>query len=143
MTMNVLLVEDNPGDVLLTQMAVARSATDTNLAVAIDGTSALAYLRAQGEHSGRTRPDLVLLDLNLPDIHGHDVLSAMKNDPMLKTTPVLVLSSSSLPADIRDAYDSHANTYITKPAAIRDYDNVVRVIRSYWDGIAELPPGDA
>jgi CheY-like chemotaxis protein len=143
MTMNVLLVDDNPGDVLLTQEAVARSATDTELAVAVDGTSALAYLRGHGEHAGRTRPDLVLLDLNLPDIHGHDVLAAMKSDPILKATPVLVLSSSSLPADIREAYESHANTYITKPSALRDYDNVVSVIRSYWDGIAELPPGDA
>lgn len=138
--MNVLLVEDNPGDVLLTQEAVARSATDTILDVVSDGAEALAYLRGQGRFVGKARPDLVLLDLNLPDMRGHDVLAVMKNDPALRATPVLVLSSSSLPDDVNAAYHGYANTYITKPSEFRQYDAVVSLIREYWDTIAELPP---
>jgi CheY-like chemotaxis protein len=137
--MNVLLVEDNPGDVLLTKQAVARLDADATMAVAVDGGSALAYLRGEGEHCGRVRPDFVLLDLNLPDMRGHDVLAAMKRDPVLRAMPVLILTSSSLREDVDEAYQAYANTYITKPDGMLGLRDVVRCIRDYWAGIALLP----
>ena len=140
---NVLLVEDNPGDVLLAEEALAQAHVGTAVSVVGDGRSALAFMRGEGEHAARVRPDLVLLDLNLPDMGGQEVLDELKRDPALRSTPVLILTSSSNDDDIRGAYQSHANTYITKPDQFGGYTAVARCIDEYWLGIAELPVGSS
>jgi chemotaxis family two-component system response regulator Rcp1 len=138
--MHVLLVEDNPGDVLLTQEALATAEVATLLTVVGDGDAAIAYLDEAEGYEGRVRPDLVLLDLNLPGTMGREVLSHVKADSRLRGLPVVVLTSSRARADVADAYDRHANTYVAKPMAFEDYDRVIRCIEEYWFRAAELPP---
>ncbi len=142
----ILLVEDNPGDVRLTKEALAEGKVHNNLHVAHDGVDALAFLRREGVHASATRPDLILLDLNLPKVDGREVLSAIKADPELRRIPVVVLTTSDAERDIVESYELHANCYITKPVDLDQFIVVVQSIKSFWFTIVELPsqtPGRA
>lgn len=136
----ILLVEDSPGDVLLTKEALREAKVATDLSVVGDGEAAMAFLRREGEHAEAPRPDLVLLDLNLPRKDGREVLEEVKNDPDLKRIPVIVLTTSSAEEDIVAAYDQHANSYIRKPVDLDKFLRVVRSIEDYWVGFVALPP---
>ena len=135
----ILLVEDNPGDVRLTREALAEAKVRNNLAVVPDGVEALSYLRRQGSFTDSPRPDLVLLDLNLPKKDGREVLAELKNDPALRRLPVVVLTTSSAEKDILESYDLHANCYITKPVDLDQFINVVASIEDFWLTIVRLP----
>jgi chemotaxis family two-component system response regulator Rcp1 len=135
----ILLVEDNPGDVRLTQEALREGKVKNNLHVARDGVEALAFLRREGIHKDATRPDLVLLDLNLPRKDGREVLAEIKADPALKMLPVVVLTTSSAEADILNTYSLHANCYITKPVDLEQFVKVVKSIDDFWLTVVRLP----
>jgi chemotaxis family two-component system response regulator Rcp1 len=135
----ILLVEDNPGDVRLTREALAEARVRNNLAVVPDGVAALSYLRREGSFTDSPRPDLVLLDLNLPKKDGREVLAELKNDPALRRLPVVVLTTSSAEKDILESYDLHANCYITKPVDLDQFINVVTHIEDFWLTIVKLP----
>ena len=135
----ILLVEDNPADVRLTQEALREGKVRNNLHVARDGEEALAFLRREGE----PRPDLILLDLNLPRRDGREVLQEIKSDPRLKTIPVVVLTTSGAEADIVKSYSLHANCYITKPVDLDQFITVVKSIDDFWLTIVKLPPDKA
>jgi chemotaxis family two-component system response regulator Rcp1 len=135
----ILLVEDNPGDVRLTREALKEAKFRNTLQVAGDGVEALAYLRQQGQYSGATRPHLIMLDLNLPRMDGREVLAAIKKDPDLRRIPVVVLSSSEAETDIARAYELHANAYVTKPVDIDHFLQVVKAIEEFWVEIVRLP----
>ncbi|MCW2962701.1 MAG: rre [Thermoleophilia bacterium] len=139
-TIEILLVEDNPGDVRLTQEGLAQAKVHNNLRIAADGPEALAMMRAEGRYAGSPRPDLVLLDLNLPGFSGHEVLREMKGDPALRTIPVVVLSSSSAERDIASSYELHANCYVTKPIDFAQFVQVVQAIEHFWFTVVKLPP---
>jgi two-component system, chemotaxis family, response regulator Rcp1 len=135
----ILLVEDNFGDVVLTRQAFEKSKLLNNLVVAGDGEQALRMLRRQGEFKDQIRPDLVLLDLNLPKLDGRDVLSAIKNDADLKDIPVVVLSGSHAHAESARSYDLHANAYIVKPVNFVHLQEIVSSIESFWFCVVALP----
>jgi two-component system, chemotaxis family, response regulator Rcp1 len=135
----ILLVEDNPGDVRLTREALREGKIHNNLAVVEDGVEALRYLRSEGPHAGAPRPDVILLDLNLPRKDGREVLEEVKADPELRTIPVVVLTSSDAERDVVRAYDLHANCYVTKPVDLEQFINVVKSIESFWFSIVKLP----
>ena len=135
----ILLVEDNPGDVRLTVEALREGKVRNNLTVASDGVEALAYLRRKGRYDGASRPDLILLDLNLPRKDGREVLAEIKQDDELKTIPVVVLTTSSAEQDVLRSYDLHANCYITKPVDLDQFITVVKSIRQFWLTIVTLP----
>ncbi len=135
----ILLVEDNPGDVRLTQEVLKDGRIANTLRVVNDGVAALEYLRCEGEFADMSRPDLVLLDLNLPKMDGRDVLAAIKGDSDLRSIPVVVLTTSAAEVDILKAYDLHANCYITKPVDLNDFVEVVRSIEDFWLAIVKLP----
>ena len=137
----LLLVEDNPGDVLLVRRCLAASGVDVELVVIEDGDEALAHLHRQGNHSGAPRPDVVLLDLDLPGRDGHQVLAAIKDDPDLRTIPVCILTSSARPEDVTAAYDGRANSYVTKPRDLDGFQAAVADIARYWLDTVELPGG--
>jgi chemotaxis family two-component system response regulator Rcp1 len=136
----ILLVEDSPGDVRLTQEALKDSKLYNNLNVVPDGVEAIAFLRRQGEYANAPRPDLILLDLNLPRMDGRQVLQEIKNDESLKRIPVVVLTTSSNETDIFITYNLHANCYISKPVDFTQFINVVKSIESFWFSIVKLPP---
>ena len=136
----ILLVEDNPGDVRLTREALRESSLPSRLSVAGDGVEALAFLRREGKYAEAPRPDLILLDLKLPRKGGLEVLAAIKADERLKQIPVVVLSSSTAPDDISRAYQLQASCYVTKPADLDHYVSVVQSIEGYCFSVAELPP---
>jgi len=136
----ILLVEDNPGDVRLTIEAMRDAKVLNRLNVVYDGVAALAYLRREGSYAGATPPDVILLDLNLPKMDGREVLAAVKNDEKLKRIPVVVLTTSVAEEDILRAYNLHANCYITKPVDLEQFIAVVRSIDSFWFSIVRLPP---
>ena len=136
---DILLVEDNPGDVRLTMEALREGKVRNNLMVARDGVEALAMLRREGPHGGAPRPDLILLDLNLPKKDGREVLAEIKSDPQLKTIPVVVLTTSKAEEDILKTYELHANCYITKPVDLEQFISVVRSIDDFWLSIVKLP----
>lgn len=136
----VLLVEDNPGDVRLTREALREGKVRNNLHTVPDGVEALAFLRREGKYAAVPRPDLILLDLNLPKKDGREVLGAVKADASLRTIPVVVLTSSQAEQDIARAYDLHANCYITKPVDLDQFIAVVRSIEDFWFTIVKLPP---
>ena len=138
----ILLVEDNEGDVRLTREALKEGRIRNRLHVVIDGEQALAFLKRQGEYSDAPRPDLILLDLNLPRLDGKEVLASIKTDPKLKQIPVVVLTSSRTEQDLMRAYDLHANCYITKPVEFEEFIDVVRSIEDFWLTIVVLPPRD-
>jgi CheY-like chemotaxis protein len=136
----VLLVEDNPGDVRLTREALKEGKIRNNLHVAKDGVEALAFLRREGEHTDAPRPDLILLDLNLPRKDGREVLTEIKDDASLRQIPVVVLTSSQAEEDILRAYDLHANCYISKPVDLDQFIRVVKSIEDFWFTVVKLPP---
>jgi two-component system, chemotaxis family, response regulator Rcp1 len=135
----ILMVEDNPGDVRLTMEALRESKVRNNLHVAADGVEAMAVLRREGQHAGAVRPDLILLDLNLPRMDGREVLSAIKSDAKLKTIPVVVLTTSRAEQDVLRSYELQANCYITKPVDLEQFLTVVRSIEDFWFTIVTLP----
>ena len=135
----VLLVEDNPGDVLFTIEALEASPIRNSVHVVQDGEAAIRYLSRSGEYAGATRPDLVLLDLNLPRRSGHEVLAALRGDPETRTIPVVVLTSSERRADVEESYGLSANCYVTKPFGCDRFHDVVESITSFWFEIARLP----
>ena len=135
----ILLVEDNPGDVRLTQEAMKEGKVCNNLSVVGDGVLALSYLRNEGQYADVSRPDIILLDLNLPKKSGREVLEEIKNDADLRRIPVVVLTTSSAEKDILASYDLHANCYITKPVDFDHFMTVFRTIETFWLRIVELP----
>jgi two-component system, chemotaxis family, response regulator Rcp1 len=136
----ILLVEDNPGDVRLTREALREGKVHHNLHVANDGVAALAYLHQEGEHAGAPRPDLILLDLNIPKKDGRQVLEEIKVDTTLSRIPVVVLTTSQAEEDIARTYDLHANCYINKPVDFDQFMRVVKSIENFWLTIVRLPP---
>lgn len=136
----VLLVEDDPGDVRLTEEALKRSKLLVMMNVVGDGEQALQYLRQVGPYAGSVRPDLVLLDLNLPKVDGREVLAAVKADPDLRPIPVVVLTTSAADADILKAYGLGGNCYITKPVGFDEFRRIVRAIEEFWFEVVKLPP---
>jgi CheY-like chemotaxis protein len=139
----ILLVEDNPGDVRLTQEAFKEIKMRNRLNVVKDGVEAMAFLRRQGEYADAPRPDLILLDLNLPKKDGREVLAEIKNDDSLKRIPVIILTVSGAEEDILKTYNSHANAYITKPIDLEQFGKVVKSIEDFWLTIVKLPPDGA
>jgi CheY-like chemotaxis protein len=137
----ILLVEDNAADVRLTKEALQEGKVRNNLTVARDGEEALEILRRSGPHAGAARPDLILLDLNLPRKDGREVLATLKADPSLKHIPVVVLTTSSAEVDILNSYQLHANCYITKPVDLEQFIGVIRSIDEFWLTVVKLPPG--
>ncbi len=135
----ILLVEDNPGDVRLTRESLQEDKLWNKLNVVIDGVEALEYLRRDGKFAAAARPDLVLLDLNLPRKSGLEVLRDIKADSNLRRIPVVILTTSRAEEDILGTYDSHANCYITKPVDLEQFIKVVRSIEQFWLSIVELP----
>jgi two-component system, chemotaxis family, response regulator Rcp1 len=136
----ILLVEDNPGDVRLAQEALRDAKMANNLNVVTDGVEALAYLRREGKHAGARRPDLMLLDLNLPKKDGREVLQEVKEDPDLRTIPVVVLTTSDADTDVIRSYELHANAYVRKPVDFDAFIEVVRTIEDFWFTVVKLPP---
>ena len=135
----VLLVEDSAGDVRLTREAFKDAKVHINLHVASDGIDAMAFLRREGEHANVPRPDLILLDLNLPKKDGREVLKEIKESPALKSIPVVILTTSASDADILRSYRLHANCYITKPVDLDGFLKVVKSIDSFWLSVVKLP----
>ncbi len=135
----ILLVEDNPGDVRLTREALQEAKVRNNLAVANDGVEALSYLRRESPFENATRPDLVLLDLNLPRKDGREVLAEIKADPDLRRLPVVVLTTSNAEQDILESYNLYANCYITKPVDLDQFLGIVTSIEDFWLTIVKLP----
>jgi len=137
---DILLVEDNPGDVRLTQEALREGKIRNRLTVAKDGVEALAMLRREGPHGNVPRPDLILLDLNLPRKDGREVLAEIKADESLRRIPVVVLTTSKAEEDILRTYDLHANCYITKPVDLEQFIDVIKSIDDFWLTVVRLPP---
>jgi CheY-like chemotaxis protein len=137
---SVLLVEDDPGDVLLIREAFADYKVGNVLSIVSDGVEAMKYVRGEGEYAGRERPDLVLLDLNLPRKSGAEVLAEIKSDPDLSTIPVIVLTTSEAEEDVLSSYKMHANAYITKPVDFERFKDIVHQIDDFFIGIVKLPP---
>lgn len=137
----ILLVEDNPGDVRLTIEALRDGKVRNHLNVAVDGVEALAFLRREGQYAQAPRPDLILLDLNLPKKDGREVLAEIKADEHLKDIPVVVLTTSKADQDIARSYNLHANCYVTKPVDLEQFITVVRSIEDFWFTIVTLPEG--
>lgn len=138
----ILLVEDNPGDIRLTMEALKEHKVLNKLSVVNDGVEAIAFLRREGRYADGHRPDLILLDLNLPKKSGKEVLAEIKNDPDLKRIPVVVLTASSAEKDILSSYNLSANCYITKPVSLDQFVEVVKSIENFWLTIVKLPPGE-
>jgi chemotaxis family two-component system response regulator Rcp1 len=139
-SVEILLVEDNPGDIRLTLEALKSAKVSNNINVVRDGMEAMAYLRKEGEYVNARRPGIVLLDLNLPRMNGHEVLEELKNDEDLRRIPVVVLTSSENEEDVLRSYNLHANSYVTKPVGLQEFAKVVRAIEGFWLTIVELPP---
>ncbi len=136
---DILLVEDNPGDARLLREALAEAKIRNRLHVVADGAEALAYLRRQDTFAAAVRPDLILLDLNLPGKDGREVLAEIKRDEDLRRIPVVILTTSQAEADVARAYDLHANAYVTKPLDIEQFITVVKSIEDFWLTIVKLP----
>jgi CheY-like chemotaxis protein len=138
--LQVLLVEDSPADVVLAREALSDAEASSVLHVVSDGEEAMAFLRREGDHSRAPRPDLVLLDLNLPRKDGREVLAEVKADPGLRRIPVVVLSASAAADDVRSSYDHMANAYVRKPVDVECLTRVLRSIDDFWTRIVTLPP---
>jgi chemotaxis family two-component system response regulator Rcp1 len=139
--MDILLVDDNPGDVRMVVEALKEALPAARLSVAIDGVEALQFLRREGRYYKAPRPDLIFLDLRLPKKSGFDVLTEVKQDPTLSNIPVVVQTSSEAPVDVHRAYSLHANCYITKPTDLEEFSRTMRVLAEFWVTIAKLPDG--
>jgi two-component system response regulator len=138
-TKHLLVVEDDPGDVLLTREALAGTTTPLDVHVVQDGEAAVDFLRREGGHRDAPRPDLVLLDLNLPRLDGREVLARIKSDPGLWTIPVVVLTTSKAAEDVRRSYELHANAFVTKPAELDRFLSVVRQVGEFFLTVVRLP----
>ena len=136
----ILLVDDNPGDVELTKVALRDAKIVNEIHVARDGAEALAYLRCEGEFANAPRPDLVLLDLKMPKVDGFQVLAEMKSEPDLRSIPVIVMSSSNAEKDLVRAYDAQISAYLVKPSNFDDYFNAIRAVKELWFHVVALPP---
>jgi two-component system, chemotaxis family, response regulator Rcp1 len=139
MSLNVLLVEDSPGDVRLTQEAFRDANRTIRLHVAVDGVEAMAFLRRQGSHGNAPRPDFILLDLNLPRLDGREVLGQIKSDPLLRDIPTVILTTSEAEADIVKSYRLRANSYLAKPIQLSAFENLVKSINEFWLVNSKLP----
>lgn len=139
-SVEILLVEDNPGDVRLTKEAFKDSKLHNNLSVVQDGVEAMAFLRREGRYADAPRPDLILLDLNLPKKDGREVLEEIKYDDDLKRIPVVILTTSSDEKDVLESYNLYANCYITKPVDLTQFLAIVQSIQNFWFSIVKLPP---
>ena len=139
---DILLVEDNPGDVRLTQEALQGGKLNNHLFVAVDGEDALAFLRQQGQYSDAPLPDLILLDLNLPKLNGHEVLAEIKKDDKLKHIPVVILTTSEDEQDIITSYTEYASSYIVKPVSLEKFIQVVARFKDYWLTVVKYPERD-
>lgn len=140
---DILLVEDNPGDVRLAQEAFKESKVRNTFHVVEDGVEAMAFLRNEGKYADKPRPDIILLDLNLPRMDGREVLEEIKKDQDLRRIPVVILTVSSAEEDILKTYDLHANCYITKPIDLNQFLKVVKSIEDFWLVVVKLPPNGA
>jgi chemotaxis family two-component system response regulator Rcp1 len=143
MPLEVLLVEDSPGDVRLTQEAFREANPAIHLHVTTDGVEAMAFLTRQGIHARAPRPDLILLDLNLPKMDGREVLAHIKDDPGLKTIPTVILTTSDAEADIVKSYQLQANCYLSKPVQLDAFETLVKSINDFWLTKAKLPQQEA
>jgi two-component system, chemotaxis family, response regulator Rcp1 len=139
MPLEVLLIEDSPGDVRLTQEAFSAANVAGRLHVANDGVEAMAFLKREGVYSDAPRPDLILLDLNMPRMDGREVLARMKKDDNLKTIPIVILTTSDSEGDISKSYQLHANSYLCKPVQFTAFENLVKSINDFWLTKARLP----
>ena len=135
----ILLVEDNPGDVRLTIEALRDGKVHNQINIARDGVEALAFLRREGEYADAPRPDVILLDLNLPRKNGREVLAEIKADPKLKRIPVVILTSSKADEDIISSYDLHANCFVSKPVDLDQFMSIVQAIETFWFAVVKLP----
>lgn len=135
----ILMVDDSPGDVRLTQEALRDGKVYHRMHVAYDGIEALRFLRHEEEHAVAPRPDVILLDLNMPRMDGRELLAEIKNDPALRSIPVVVLTTSQAEEDVCRSYDLHANCYVTKPVDLDQFIKVVRAIEDFWFAIVRLP----
>jgi two-component system, chemotaxis family, response regulator Rcp1 len=142
MPIEVLLVEDNPGDVRLTQEAFRDANAYVRLHVASDGIEAMAFLRHEGPYAYALRPDLILLDLNLPKLDGREVLAQIKNDDRLKTIPTVILTTSEAESDIVKSYQLHANCYLSKPVMLDVFESLIKSINEFWLTKVKLPRQD-
>jgi two-component system response regulator len=136
----VLLIEDDSGDVELTEAALEKSKLKINLNVVNDGEEALAYLRQEDQYTNASTPNLILLDLNLPGLSGLEILSAIKNEQRLKSIPVVVLTTSDAQPDIKSSYELGANCYVTKPIGLKEFIKIVNSIQEFWFTVVQLPP---
>jgi chemotaxis family two-component system response regulator Rcp1 len=141
-TLGVLLVEDDPGDVVIAQEALRAGNLATQLDVVSDGVEAMAYLRNEGRYAGAKRPDLILLDLNLPRMSGHEVLAELKADESLRRIPVVVLSTSVAAEDVARSYDLHANVYVAKPVDFDAFAGVIKQIDDFFASVVQLSSTD-
>jgi chemotaxis family two-component system response regulator Rcp1 len=139
--MDILLVDDNPGDIRMMAEALKEALPAARLSVAVDGIEAMRFLRREGRYYKAPRPDLIFLDLRMPKKTGFDVLDEVKQDPTLASIPVVVQTSSAAAADVERAYSLHANCYITKPANVDEMSRTMRVLAEFWVTIAKLPDG--
>jgi len=136
----ILIVEDNPGDVELTKLALLDGKVHNHISAVEDGFEAMAFLRKEPPYAGAPRPDLILLDLNLPRKDGRETLAEIKNDPMLREIPVVILTTSAADQDILESYRLAANCYIKKPVGLDEFMEIVRSIENFWFTVAILPP---
>lgn len=135
----ILLVEDSPDDIELTREALSDAKLANELHAVMDGEAAIAYLRGEGEHAGKPRPDLILLDLNLPKKNGREVLAEIKGDDALKQIPVIMLTTSAAEEDVADAYSRHVNAYVQKPVDFSEFMTAVQSLEEFWLSIVRLP----
>ena len=138
-SVEILLVEDNPADVLLMKEALQEGKMSNNLHIAGNGDEAMDFLRKRGKFENAVRPDLIMLDLNLPKKDGMEVLAEVKNDPDLKKIPIVIITTSRSEEDIDKTYSLHANAYVTKPVSVRQFFDVVQEIEDFWFTIVKLP----
>jgi chemotaxis family two-component system response regulator Rcp1 len=137
--MDILMVEDSPGDIRLAQEAFRSSARPINLHLARDGAEAMAFLWREGIHARAPRPDLILLDLNIPKLNGREILKHIKRDIDLKVIPTIILTTSDVEEDVEYCYHHHANCYIRKPEQWDSFDRIVRYVNEFWLGVVQLP----
>jgi len=135
----ILLIEDNPGDIRLTEEALKESKLYNKLKTVTDGVEAMKYLLNEGEHANAPKPDIILLDLNLPKKDGREVLEEIKQDERLKTIPIVILTTSNNEEDIIKTYNLHANCYVTKPVDFEEFTKIVLAIHNFWFSIVKLP----
>jgi CheY-like chemotaxis protein len=135
----ILLVEDNEADARLAEEALKESGTNSHLHLVENGVEAMAFLRQEGEHANAPRPDVILLDLNMPRMDGREVLAVAKSDPALRSIPIVVLSTSSAERDVKETYDLHANCFITKPLELDRFIEIIHQIEHFWLDTVQLP----